>query len=284
MAKLSIPGHRQRGASRTPVEKQPLASMFGLPVIEGKPQWWRRYRWWVLSLLTVVVLASMVSAELMAMSTDDSGRMFPLSRVEVTGDLYRLDHQQMRQQLLPATTGGFFDVDVLRLRNLVEQIPWVKDVQISRRWPDQLVIDISERQPLARWGDGDLLDQSGIAFSVDQLDEFAGLPALFGPAGSEQDVASGLKYLRQALIELPGGITKIEVNSRGVWQVSGADGIVIVFSGDPQHAPLEQLIRVYRQQLTSHWNKVVSVDLRYSDGIAVAFAPNTIKVEQGTRR
>ncbi|MBL4623116.1 MAG: FtsQ-type POTRA domain-containing protein [Immundisolibacteraceae bacterium] len=284
MAKLSIPGHRQRGASRTPVEKQPLASMFGLPVIVGKPQWWRRYRWWVLSLLTVVVLASMVSAELMAMSTDDSGRMFPLSRVEVTGDLYRLDHQQMRQQLLPATTGGFFDVDVLRLRNLVEQIPWVKDVQISRRWPDQLVIDISERQPLARWGDGHLLDQSGIAFSVDQLDEFAGLPALFGPAGSEQDVASGLKYLRQALIELPGGITKIEVNSRGVWQVSGADGIVIVFSGDPQHAPLEQLIRVYRQQLTSHWNKVVSVDLRYSDGIAVAFAPNTIKVEQGTRR
>ena len=284
MAKLSLIGSRQRGASRTTAEKQLLASMFTLPIAAAKPQWWGRYRWWTVMLLAAIVLATVVSAELMAMSGDDSARLFPLSKVEVTGDLHRLDHQQMRQQLLPATSGGFFDVDVVRLRKLVEQIPWVKGVQISRRWPDQLVIDISERQPMARWGDAGLLDQSGVSFSVDQLDEFAGLPALVGPEGTEQYVANGLKYLRQALMELPGGITNIELNSRDVWRVSGADGIVITFSGDPQDAPLARLIQVYRQQLTGHWNKVVSVDLRYSDGIAVAFSPNTIKVEQGTRR
>ncbi|MBV1889471.1 MAG: FtsQ-type POTRA domain-containing protein [Gammaproteobacteria bacterium] len=284
MVRLSLPGHRQRGASRTTAEKQFLASMFTLPLTAEKPQWWGQYRWWAVLLLVVIVVATVASAELTAMSGDDTARLFPLSKVEVTGDLYRLDHQQMRQQLLPVTTGGFFDVDVLRLRKLVEQIPWVKGVQISRRWPDQLVIAISERQPLARWGDGELLDQSGKPFAVEQLDEFAGLPALVGPEGTELDVANGLKYLRQALIELPGGITKIELNSRDVWQLSGADGVVITFSGDPQDAPLARLIQVYRQQLAGHWNKDVSVDLRYSDGIAVAFSPNTIKVEQGTRR
>ena len=275
---------RARGASRTSVEKPLLATMFMVSGVADKPKWWPRYGWWGLAFLVATVVAIMLSAELMAQSQDDSHVMFPLAKVEVTGDLHRLDHQRLRTRLLPATTGGFFDVDVLGIRQIVEQIPWVKDVQISRRWPDQLVININERQPLARWGEMALLDQSGERFAVERLDEFVGLPGLSGPEGSEQRVTNGLRFLLQALAELPGGVNQVALNGRDEWRVSGSDGVVITFSGNPQQAPLKRLIQVYRQELIPHWGKVSSVDLRYSDGLAVAFTPNTIQVEQGTRR
>ena len=287
MARLQLPVFRQRGASRgrtSASEKGLLVALFAGPHGNEQLQRWHRYRWWGLTLLIVLILASTVLAELKAMSQVNDGLLFPLSKVEVTGDLQRLDHQQLRERLLPATRGGFFEVDVLGLRQLVQQIPWVSGVQISRRWPDQLVINISERQPLARWGSEGLLDRAGVLFAVERLEEFAGLPGLSGPAGSEQKLAEGLQYLRETLTALPGGINKIEVNGQDVWRVQGADGIVITFDGDPRQAPLQRLIEVYQRQLSSHWNQVVSVDLRYSDGVAVAFSPNTIKVEQGTRR
>ena len=43
------------------------------------------------------------------------------------------------------------DYDLDALRRHVEQVGWVKDARVSRRFPDTLVIDIVERTPAALW-------------------------------------------------------------------------------------------------------------------------------------
>jgi len=262
---------RQGGASRV------------LSATAERSNWVRSYRWWALALL-VIGLGVVVPGALVAVPELPSGPLFPLRKVEVTGDLRRLDPEELRARLMPAAAGGFFDVDVLRVRELVNDIPWVANVQITRQWPDQLVITITERQPAARWGSEGLLDDEGKLFTVDTLLEFSALPLLSGPAGSQRQVFDGYQFLRSALVQLPQPINEVDFDSRGIWRLRTIDGVLLTFRGDPKSAQLERLVEVYQRQLLPHWDKVRRVDLRYSDGLAVAFAPNTIQVEEGSRR
>ncbi len=85
-------------------------------------------------------------------------------------------------------------------------------------------------------------------------------------------------------MQLPQPINEVELDSRGVWRLRTVDGVLLTLSGEPQSAPVDRLVRVYRQQLISHWDKVRQIDLRYDDGLAVAFAPNTVMVEEGSRQ
>ena len=262
---------RPAGATRLSSASVPRAS------------WVNRYRWWALPLV-VIGLGAALPGALVAVPELPSGPLFPLRKVEVSGDLQRLDPQRLRQRLLPSTSGGFFDIDVLQMRALVGDIPWVAGVQINRQWPDQLMITITEREPVARWRSEGLLDSNGNFFKVDSLLEFSALPLLSGPDGSEQQVFDGYRYLRTALAQLPQPVHEIDLDRRGVWRLRTNDGVLLTFRGEPKLAPLTRLAEVYRRQLLPHWNKVRKVDLRYSDGLAVAFAPNTVQVEEGSRQ
>jgi len=246
-------------------------------------EWLSRYRWWALSLL-LIALGAVLPGALVAIPELPNGPLFPLRKVEVTGELRRLDPDQLQERLQPADIGGFFDVNVVELKGLVSDIPWVAGVQISRSWPDQLVITITEREPVARWRAEGLLDAEGGFFTVKSLLEFAALPLLSGPPGSERQVFAGYEYLRGALMQLPQPINEVELDSRGVWRLRTVDGVLLTLSGELQRAPLDRLVRVYRQQLIGHWDKVRRIDLRYDDGLAVAFAPNTVMVEEGSRQ
>ena len=68
-------------------------------------------------------------------------------------------------------------------------MPWLKRVGVRRVWPDRLVIQFEEYQPVARWGDNGLMSKEGNIFYPDPLqDAFSDLPQLKGPKGNEQEV------------------------------------------------------------------------------------------------
>ena len=41
-------------------------------------------------------------------------------------------------------------------------MPWVAQVQVSKRWPDTLEVLILEHRPAAFWGDDQLLSEQGV--------------------------------------------------------------------------------------------------------------------------
>ncbi len=245
---------------------------------------WSKHLRWGGALVLLAVLGAVLPSALVAVPQMPRGPLFPLHKVEVTGDLQRLDSQLLRERLLPGARGGFFDVDVQGLRQRVAGFPWVAAVQISRRWPDQLVITITEREPVARWRSEGLLDSEGKFFSVEKLLEFSALPLLAGPDGSESEVFAAYQFFSNALVALPRPVNEVELDGRGVWRLRTMDGVELVLRGTPQQAPLARLLQVYQDQLMPHWDKVRSVDTRYSDGLAVAFAPNTVQVEKGSSK
>ncbi len=82
-------------------------------------------------------------------------------------------------------------VDVDGIRAALMQYGWVKDARVSRRLPDQLVIDIVERTPAAVWqnrGELSLIDGEGIVLDQVALDQLPDLPLLIGPEANRRAI------------------------------------------------------------------------------------------------
>lgn len=82
-------------------------------------------------------------------------------------------------------------VDVDAIREALLGYGWVKDARVSRRLPDQLVVDIVERKPAALWQNRQqlsLIDAEGVVLAPVPVDRMPDLPLLIGPGANEQAV------------------------------------------------------------------------------------------------
>lgn len=96
----------------------------------------------------------------------------------VTGELHRAAELSEREDR-PAQAL----VSASAIRDQLMQYGWVRDARVSRRLPDQLVIDIVERKPAAVWqnkGQLSLVDSEGVVLAPVPLDKMPDLPLIIG--------------------------------------------------------------------------------------------------------
>lgn len=88
---------------------------------------------------------------------------FGIEQVSLTGQHFTKENELFDAlDLKSARSLASFDPDAIRKR--FEQLPWVQSVEITRVWPGQLAIRVSERRPSAIWEHGqgaDLIDGTG---------------------------------------------------------------------------------------------------------------------------
>ena len=92
-------------------------------------------------------------------------------------------------------------VSATAIRDRLMAYGWIADARVSRRLPDQLVIDIVERRPAAVWqnrGRLSLVDSAGVVLAPVPLDRMPDLPLLIGPGANAQSAA-----LEQLLAKVP---------------------------------------------------------------------------------
>ncbi|MFI0376163.1 MAG: cell division protein FtsQ/DivIB, partial [Candidatus Thiodiazotropha sp.] len=78
--------------------------------------------------------------------------VMPVRVVSVDGEIKYLNKQGLERTVVQAVSGNFFTVDLIRIRNQIEQLPWVKSASVRRIWPDTLAVRVDEQVPLAYWG------------------------------------------------------------------------------------------------------------------------------------
>src|SRR2546428_9476311 len=128
--------------------------------------------------------------------------LFPIRELEVDHGLKHSTRQQIEAAVRGSIAGNFFAVDLSAIRAAIEQLPWVRRVTVRRVWPDRIEVSVEEHVALARWGDEALVNTYGERFPGRSQ---AVLPALLGPAGNEQEVASC--YTPFGSLEAPLGTT-----------------------------------------------------------------------------
>lgn len=226
---------------------------------------------WLLPLLMLSVLAAAATGSAAAYQYLSQPGRLPLRVVEVKGEFRQLRSKQIQQRVVDAIDGGFFSCDMPRLRAALLAMPWVADVSIRRVWPDTLSMQVREEVPLARWGRASLINADAGVFTPDVLADFADLPRLSGPVGSESKVVGFYRVVAEAALTRELGIRALELDARRHWWMTFDGGLVLALGRDDVEHRLAQFLRVYPSLVAQPSRQPARIDMRYAHGFAVGW-------------
>lgn len=257
-----------RGASRAAVQKKSR---------QWQPNWQLLSRVALLLLLLAVIFGLWHGWQLAQPYINQ-----PISKIRVAGELSADKQQAVEQQLLPYSTGSFLSVDIESVRSALEKMSWVASAKVSRVWPDQLQVVIQEQLPVARWGTDALLSTQGYVFTAVNMQAYAHLPQLLGPEHAQDQVMQQYLIFSQALRPLGYSIEQLEMRERGSWFVTTQTGLQLLFGRDHLVEKMRRFSVVYEKELKKQIETIERVDLRYANGLAVAWrAPTDNNTTEG---
>lgn len=212
--------------------------------------------------------------------------IFPLRQVEVTGAPAHVTYEQVADIVRTELRGNFFTLSLPAARSAFEKLPWVRTVNVRRKWPDRLEISLEEHVPLARWGDEALVNVQGDLFRAAYDGE---LPVFIGPPGSAKEIAIQYNYFRRALEAIRKTPVQVQVTPRRAWEVRLAGGTTLALGRDEVEARLARYIASYDASVGRLHRRIDYVDLRYANGFAVRIAelkdtPHGGPAPQGTKQ
>jgi cell division protein FtsQ len=182
----------------------------------------------------------------------------------------------------PTATGGnllgsaryFFAVPLETLRESFEQVPWVRQANIRRVWPNSLHIELEEHKATAVWGDGRLVNAQGELFSANlgEAEEQGPLPQFAGPNEASNQVLRRYVELVQWLAPLNVRPESLTLSTRHAWTVKLDDGTTLLL-GREQGVAMEDRISKWVASVPRLQSRLASrpelYDLRYPNGFAV---------------
>lgn len=204
----------------------------------------------------------------------------PIERVSIRGELTHVTAHYLRSQLAPLVQGEtWLSVSLPELRRRAGEIGWLAEVRVSREWPDALTFELVEQEPMARWNDERLLNPRGESFDPEPVAPPDGLPDLAGPAGSGAEVLAYHERLGSRFAELGLTISQLRLEARGAWRFQLDDGIWVMLGRNDREARLARLAAAWRRQLGTQMAHIRYIDLRYPNGVAVAWHGETDRVD-----
>lgn len=194
----------------------------------------------------------------------------PVRHVEVIGELRHLDDARARELLEPALGSNLIAVDVATLKRRLESHPWVERAVIVRVWPDRLRVTLIERKPVARWGEGELIDVTGKRFEPDG-ESRPDLPMIHGPDGLERSLLVALASSRERLSTLGLRLESLVLNDRRAWTIHLDNGLELRLGRQQFARRLDRFAGAYAPFLSSRMPELMAVDLRYTNGFALSW-------------
>jgi cell division protein FtsQ len=201
--------------------------------------------------------------------------VFALKGVIIEGDVARNSVSTIRANAAPHLSGTFLTMDLATARRAFESVPWVREAQVRRVWPNRIAVKLVEYQPVALWGDDadKLVDKHGDVFEANIGDvEDDNLPTLDGPDGTAPHVLSLFGRIRPVFEPLGAHVESLSLSGRGSWHVgldTGAEVEVGRGTDDEVIARTQRFVGSVTQ-VTSHYQRPLeSADLRHREGYAV---------------
>ena len=202
---------------------------------------------------------------------------FALRNIEVKTPVAHVTEAQIRLVAERQVRGTFFTVDLENVRNSMDKLPWVREARVERRWPDTLVVSLTEHVPLARWNDNALVNEAGEVF-VAAAD--TRLPRLSGPEDSSDEVVAAYRRHHAALAPLGMAIDELRLSPRRAWRLKLDNGMTLALGREQTDARLTRFVALYPRLFGAQAAvsadapaaapmTPVTVDLRYPDGFAV---------------
>ncbi|MCU7959177.1 MAG: cell division protein FtsQ/DivIB [gamma proteobacterium symbiont of Bathyaustriella thionipta] len=238
---------------------------------------WARTGRWLTAGAFMLSMGVMFSVLSVALTAPDA---LPLKVVKIHGTFAHLHNSDLEQAIAGLTRRGFFTVDVEKIRQRSEALPWVESVSVRRIWPDRLDLTVRERQPLAFWNDDALIDRQAVIFRPSDLPVSKTLPHLRGPETQAELMLQQLTNFKRMLTAVAEDVVQLVLDDRGSWSLTTRSGIHISLGTGQVVQRLQRLVQYLPDLLNQADKQPVSVDLRYTNGFAVRYAAKTMSNSQ----
>lgn len=200
----------------------------------------------------------------------------PIERVSIQGEFEHVSANYLRGELAPLVRDqSWLSVDLGALREKARDIEWLAEVRVSRRWPNALTFELYEQEPVARWNGDFLLNPRGTPFRRGDVTVLDDLPDLAGPQGSGEEVLALLDQLRRGLSSLGLSVTQLRLEERGAWRFQIDDSVWVMLGRSQRELRLARFAAAWQRQLGSQASQIRYIDLRYPNGVVVAWHGET---------
>ena len=198
---------------------------------------------------------------------------FRIASIEVKGNRF-LSEGEVREMLGPAMGGNLISADLDGLRANLAASPWVGGAIVRRKLPDTLLVDVTERFPIALAETDQLYVMDASGELIDLLGpRTAGfdLPIIRGLGGVSVEVrrdrARRANTLLEDLGDLSSEVSEISVDRSGdLMVVLRGDGSVLKLADPPYRKRVLSFLAL-RQKLTERCPDAEYFDLRFKDRI-----------------
>jgi cell division septal protein FtsQ len=199
-----------------------------------------------------------------------------IRNVQVRGER-RVTESEILARVGHVPGSNAFAVRLDEVRTAVEGLGWVRHATVHRVWPNELAIEVVERDAVALARiDGRIVqaDEDGMILPLDPLAD-TDLPILDGldHATSAVDTASNRAkvavYLR-VLDELDGTVlSEVHVSDSGEVSVVPIDNAVAIDLGADEHIARWTRYQALRDRIHADFPQATRIDLRFKDQVII---------------
>ena len=206
---------------------------------------------------------------------------WPIELVSVEGVLNSGERRQIRDAVADHIHVGLLFVDLNDVVSSVMALSWPREVEVRRRWPNKLMLNVRKQSLVAHWNGSGYLSASGkIVFDPDLPDQ--DLPDFFAKHSDGIRAMEIFEGLNSVIQNTGLKIAEIREDSRGSWQVTFERGLEVMLGSDALSSRLGRFVRVYNESLQTRIDQIASVDARYGNGVAVKWLGSTLEDESLT--
>ncbi|MGH8550268.1 MAG: cell division protein FtsQ/DivIB [Methylococcales bacterium] len=200
---------------------------------------------------------------------------FPVRFVRIQGAFNYLDKSELELKIRPFLERGYWEMDLDRIRMGAQSIPWIRALQIQRIWPDTLVLRIEEHVAFARFGEDRLLSSQGVVFAPENIEPFASLPLIDGPAERSADFLAAFQAMQASARGLGMALKKVRISERNSWSIQISNGLTVELGRETPVGTFQRFLATLSLLGEQPIRSMVRADLRYKNGYAVEWKKGT---------
>lgn len=200
---------------------------------------------------------------------------WPVEHVVLEGDFRWLDQGAVHLAITENMDGDLLSIDIKKLRQEIRQVPWVEDAEISRVYPDSLVVRINEEKPVARWNDQGYISSMGEFIDSPIYSELSGLPQLssrlpgIDAAQGAREAIEIYHLLNSAVLVSGENIEVLSQDASGGWTMIWESGLEIDLGRSDHLKRVRHALAAWRRLPDEERKEVGEIDARYDNGVAI---------------
>ena len=195
---------------------------------------------------------------------------WPVNTVEVQGQFSLWKPELIVEQLDWLRDESFFSAELQQVFQQVDDLPLLNVVNVKKRWPDTILINVHEDVPMAIWNGEEILTVGGDILPRPGFVTGEKLARMRGNTHYSESVMRNYRRLHQMLKNTGVSVLELEVSDVGSITGKLSNGWNVVFG---RHYFEERMKRLELLLKALPHKNVAGIDLRYVKGAAIEWLP-----------